>query len=154
MIKKYFIFSLIIILLALSGCMNQNKESVNDRWQEKVFYHYNVKIQTNGSNNYTIWLPIPIKSYHNPEPTKLTNEIMLIEGDAEFQIINTEVGYALQLNSSGNFEIEAHKEFENPSREIESKYIFWELSMSTGDRYNSPKMIFLYLFSLMATPIA
>jgi hypothetical protein len=128
----------------MSGCFEDDgdDEPVDNQSQEKVIYYYNVEIQTNGTKNYTIYLPIPIKSYFNPKPTKLMNEIRLIEGNADFKIINTEFGHALQLISSGDFEIEAHNEFENPTREIETDYIFGKLSMPIDDKTVSPNLIY------------
>ena len=101
------------------GNNTNNKDESNSEdgvWDREVF-HYSVEIETNESGNYSIYLPIPLISPGNNlkkgEATELMNELITVEGVIDYGISYTKYGYALCINSSNNFKILAHREFEN-----------------------------------------
>jgi hypothetical protein len=133
------------MLVVFSGCIDN--EVNNDDWWEYEVVHYSVGIQTNKSDNFFMYLPVPlISNGNNPkkgEPIELMNELKIINGSINYQIEETLYGYALKINFSDDFEITAHREFNNATVEAVTDYIFVSLSMAFNEHTNSPNWIYV-----------
>jgi len=140
MIKNILI--IVVIILMSAGCIGKNNISHKEKVNLKDTLHYEVVIQSNSSINYTIYLPIPLQSL-NPKtkPSKFMDEVKLIEGNGDYKIINSEYGPTLQLNSTENITIMAHKEFEyeyiRKEEKLERNDLIVELSMYREDNENN-----------------
>jgi hypothetical protein len=74
-----------------------------------VEYIYEIELTTNGTNEYTIYLPIPIDIEENQiKVSKMIQEIKIINGNAIFSIINTEKGKALNITFNGNLHLKSN----------------------------------------------
>lgn len=70
---------------------------------QDVTYKYEVEINTNGTREYSIYIPIPIEVRDiNIEPSKMIQNIKIISGNATFFIIDTEKGMALNITFKGD----------------------------------------------------
>jgi len=147
--RHKILVSIVIIILLVGTCVGfllYSQWQRRSKWWEIEIFHYEVEITPIKTTNYTIYLPVPLISRHdnpnNGKPIALMNELQLVDGNATFEIITTAYGYSLKITSSEYCVIKAHKEFENETTEYDDDYAFGELSMSIGDKYNSPKRIY------------
>lgn len=141
----------ILLILSLSiimpGCIDSNNQNISTNWWEKEIFYYYIEIVTNETNNYLIYFPIPLISrVDNPKrlkPIKLMDELEVLSGDPNIQLIDTIYGYAIEINSTGQTVIQGHKIFENESTELDDDYAFNDLSLSTTKNKSSIKYAYL-----------
>ena len=133
-----------LLLILFSGCINDNDNQPNDWWEKEVI-HYEIKLEINISEDYELILPVPLISrVNNPKigtPIQLMNELNLKEGDAYYTITNTSYGYGLKITSKSNITLFGQIEFENESVENDDDYVFDDLSMKSGNKYDSANYI-------------
>lgn len=97
-LKPKFI-SVFIIILFLSfnmGCIFDEKNDSNLS-EEELKYLYEIKLNTNESGNYFIYLPIIILDDGNL--SKISDLIQVIEGNCSFSFIDTTYGKAINITS-------------------------------------------------------
>ncbi|MFA5772665.1 MAG: hypothetical protein WC974_08050 [Thermoplasmata archaeon] len=117
--KTVHIFLIVIATttMMLSGCLgidkkasdgNETSGSVSDN--KLIEYYYGARIQSNSSDNFTIYLPIVVHGYwssldKHPKdglPSKVNEHIHVAEGNGAYRIVETEKGYALEVKSNAS----------------------------------------------------
>jgi hypothetical protein len=87
---------LLIIVFLFSGCINQNN---NKNESEVTCLHYDIKIEIINVTNYTLQVPVLI-GWNN-----FVDNIQIIDGKANYQIVSTKYNEALEIMSMGNISI-------------------------------------------------
>ena len=86
--KKILSVIIITLIFLMPGCINNETNEEKDRW-----FKIDIKIESSTSNNYEIYLPIPVNGYANwvieneGAPIDSLNNLELIEGNGIFEII-------------------------------------------------------------------
>ena len=103
--KNNFIYLLIcfIIIFSLCGCIN-NQDNNNSKYPFYE-YKYQIIIQTNENNNYSLCTPILIET--DSEEISEVMSYLNVKGNANTEIIDTKNGQCLIINGTGNIEIES-----------------------------------------------
>jgi hypothetical protein len=99
-------------------------------------YEYSIRIATNGTNQFTIYVPIPIEIRDDKITiSKMVEKIIVIYGNATFSLIETNKGKALNITFKGNcyLRVSGTKKFENWKDE---KYDYDILSLQNTSDIN------------------
>ena len=131
--KKYCVFVIISILSILAVSLfifglyltGTFQNYFNER--EDVTYKYDLKITSNGTKRYNVYLPVPIEIMNNLSvESKMISELKIIEGNATYSIIKTRYGIALNITFIGDIhlKVEGMKKWERWSTEDYDYTIF------------------------------
>ena len=98
--KKRIIIIIVLSFILLSGCITNNNG--NDKNNNKIFSinKYQIETITNNSENYSIYLPIPLSSGNLTDLIKMINNTNYNQ-----ELIDTIYGKALKINAKGNITI-------------------------------------------------
>jgi len=131
MLRKKYITPISLLLMAIfvAGTIGWFYLIKNTETSSDFAYsiHYQVCVhEASRSINQTVFLPIPLQK--DGTPTKLLNEVQIVDGNVTFSIVDTLYGLALKINFTTAFKIMAHKDFQNFRDE---RYLIYTMSMPT-----------------------
>jgi len=93
--KNIFILIIIIILIPLCGCFE------NEEFEEYYSFEYTIKINFQTNTNFSLLCPIPL--WLNGTPSNIiVSKLKFSEGHSTFSINDTIYGKALSINGYGN----------------------------------------------------
>jgi hypothetical protein len=140
--KRIFIIliciSISLIILSLVFIYSEKgTETINDE--------YKVTILSNGLNEtYVVYVPIVINK--NDEVAKIMENLKIIDGNGNFEIIETEYGKTLKIEGNQNLSLIAKygktKNYvDHPGSAYREKYYCWGLGLSMYDNVSVPDFI-------------
>ena len=99
----YGISSLLMICLLNSGCF----DSIISDWEYE--YHYYIEIQTNSTDNFSVFVPLPDASYYNVERQRYldnyVNNLIIESGVCTFNVVEHNSEMYVQINASSSISI-------------------------------------------------
>ena len=110
--KKIISIIIIVLFFLLPGCIDNGNDEEKDRW-----FKIDIKIESSTSNNYEIYLPIPVNGYANwvveneGVPIDSLNNLKLIEGNGIFEIVEKENEHFLYINSNDLTQLQLDEEY-------------------------------------------
>ena len=139
-IFSIFICILILFTISSSGCFGNDKKGT-----EEIDDEYKLIIQPIGFNEtFIVYTPIVIEN--NGEKAEIMDNLEIIQGSGNFEIIETKYGNALKVE--GNREInmvakysKTKKNVDHPGNAYREKYFCWELGLSMNENESVPDFI-------------
>lgn len=114
---KILLYGMLFSLIITAGCIFDTSNQSNTKNQYIV--KFNVSLNINNNTNYSIFIPIPVKSArystlnNEGEPIEIMYEIQISKGNATFSIEILNQSYYLKISSSENVTIFSYKEFKD-----------------------------------------
>lgn len=99
--KLLLVLTSIAIVVVISSAWLLNAQLSQTGSEEcHISLRYSIKITSNSSENESLYLPIPLKE--GGKTSDLVENIQVSDGNCSWQIVNTEKGTALMVNTTGN----------------------------------------------------
>ena len=129
--KKGGILSVLIVLtllLSFTGCIFDDKDDDNNNWYQSANFTIEIIIIGTGQINVTV----PLLVYQNGSVSNLMNDLKILEGSGNFEIIQSEKGNALRISTNSNIILNSKLE-----KSKGKDYIVWQvLSLEKDTNYN------------------
>ncbi|MBN1390560.1 MAG: hypothetical protein JXA22_07965 [Candidatus Thermoplasmatota archaeon] len=98
MVKKFSILIIIILLLLIPGCIND--ENNTNYMNKRLSYNYEVEVSNINSTNDFIYVPFPLYASNDTIVEPVLSTFHQISGICDYSFINTDYGIAINFSSS------------------------------------------------------
>ncbi len=106
---------IVIIIFIIISCLSLSlctffPSSNHSNNEIQTSHKYIIEIIINQNLNYTIFVPVPLEwnknEQNSTEVSEVINQLKIINGTADFSIVETEKGFALKIIGNDNIKIE------------------------------------------------